>query len=299
MEYFIKDPKTLCCFWIAEGDSCFDEKLKLPFCRKESHSDAVWYVLPNGKRHGKEKGESFRGIIRYELEFRDGERHGKHLLWKNKKLDYEAEYKFGEQDGPQTCYFLNSGTPRCSVGWKKGKMHGMSFVKRRDGSLRSCFWYSHGQKHGPELFWDRKGKLVKKIPWVDGEKHGTEKSLKRKSLEMKKWRKGAGEKRYVEKLQESEEGLCLEEELQDFPKVGRRWLREHRFSKKFPFDGTVWCLCGRKTCMGSPPQRQETSHRVDRGHEPPESRKNHSCTDLQQLHPSARRYVLCKEGQNS
>ncbi|BAU80071.1 hypothetical protein A9K97_gp280 [Tokyovirus A1] len=298
MEYFFRDPKLLCSFWLASGTFCQDEELKLSFCRKEGHSDAVWYVLPNGKRHGKETGESFRGIIRYELEFYEGERHGKHRLWKNKKLDYEAEYKFGEQDGPQTCYFLQSGTPRCSVEWKNGKMHGTSLVKRRDGSLRSCFWYFQGQKHGPEFFWDRKGRLVKKISWSNGEKHGTEKSVNRRGVETKKdWKKGTGGKKYVKGIQENAKGFCLEEELQDFPEVGRRWLREHRFSERFPFDGTVWCRCGGKACVDSLGRNKETSSRSDRGREPCESRENCIPSNLQQPHPSARRSLLCQESQ--
>nr|WRK65550.1 MORN repeat containing protein [Marseillevirus futianmevirus] len=282
MEYFIKDKKTLCSFWIAEGVPCTDESLKLSFCRKEGHSDAMWYILPNGKRHGKETGETFRGIIRYELEFRDGERHGAHRLWKNKKLDYEAEYKNGEQDGPQTCYFLQSGTPRCSVEWKNGKMHGMSLVKRRDGSLRSCFWYFQGQKHGPEFFWNREGILTKRITWSDGEKHGVEKSVNKKGYETKKiWKGGSGGKKYAEKVQGSCKGLCLEAELKDFPEMGGRWLREHRFSERFPFDGTVWCLCGRETCVDSSSRReQEASSFADKGYEYSEPREEHFSSNL-------------------
>lgn len=287
MEYFFRDPKNLQSFCIGSGSSYIDETIKLSFCRKEGHSDAIWYVLPNGKRHGKETGESFKGIIRYELEFCDGERHGKHRLWKNKKLDYEAEYKFGEQNGPQTCYFLQSGTPRCSVEWKNGKMHGMSFVKRRDGSLRSCFWYFQGQKHGPEFFWDREGRLIKKIPWSNGEKHGIEKSVNRKGVETKKiWRKGVGGKKYVEGLQGNAKGICLERELQDFPKVGRRWLREHRFSERFPFDVTVWCCCGRETCVDSLGRSKEAPNYSDGRRGFCESREYGTSADLQQPHPS-------------
>lgn len=164
--FLLEDKETFLSFCISSG---FVFDMRSFFLTPKKNSLCEWYILPNKSKHGKETGKDLFGRKKWEIEFFEGKRHGKHVCWARNKIYYEAEYFCGKMEGKQIWYHGN-GKKKLEVTWIDGKTEGKMIKWYWGGNLLSVSEFKNGKKHGKEIFYLRSGKTSKEVLWGNGKR---------------------------------------------------------------------------------------------------------------------------------
>ncbi|MFC2109223.1 toxin-antitoxin system YwqK family antitoxin [Bacteroidota bacterium] len=153
----------------------------------------------NGDRTGKWEKKYTNGRIRYTGQFVNGKEVGKFYFYsefnenhpylvknfvsgtnyakvqffsRNGILESEGKMVGKHKKGKWLFYGANGKTILVEENYLNGKLHGVSKIFYKDGTLTEESFYRNGVLHGTTKRYTDKGKMITNIPYVDGKIHG-------------------------------------------------------------------------------------------------------------------------------
>ena len=88
-------------------------------------------------------------------------------MWSNGQKKFEAHWKDGKEDGPNTWWYEN-GEKRLQIHWKDGKKDGLYTVWHENGEARIEILYKDGRRDGLYSVWHENGQARVEILYKDG-----------------------------------------------------------------------------------------------------------------------------------
>ncbi|AMN83917.1 hypothetical protein D5b_00502 [Faustovirus] len=132
--------------WHYEGVADKLQYYKIASCKKVVEYDKKYYILPNGKHHGREVCYYASGKVRYECDYVDGKKHGKEIwYYKSGKIRWMNNYVDDKKHGKEVCYYAS------------GKV------------LKECN-YVDDNRHGKEICYYKSGEVEYEYNYVDDQR---------------------------------------------------------------------------------------------------------------------------------